>query len=143
MPAVYKAREVNFGWAPHAKILAELHTALFPGITFPSDGGFWWLVWRGREAVAFSYMCGSTWFPSTGYFARVGVLKSHRGHGLQRRLMNAAERKARSLKWEAIVSDTNEVPRSAANFEALGYTQFTPEKPWAATKALYWRKDLT
>jgi GNAT superfamily N-acetyltransferase len=129
--------------ARYVEILARLHSETLPNIPFPGVWpSHWWIVWDGKTPVAFAFMCGADRYENTGYFGRVGVIESHRGRGLQRRLMRVAEKKARALGWEAIVSDTRNRPHSAANFERLGYKPFTPEKPWDYKHAIYWRKDL-
>lgn len=129
--------------AKYVEILARLHNTTLPKIPFPGVWpAYWWLAWDKKEPVAFAFMCGSDRYENTGYFGRVGVLEPWRGLGLQRRLMTAAERKARTLGWSAMVSDTRDRPHSAANFERAGYKPFTPENPWDYAKAIYWRKEL-
>lgn len=127
-----------------ARVLADLHARTFsPTVPFPGVWpAYWWVVYDGKKPAAFAFMCGSDRYADTGYFGRVGVLPEYRGRGLQRRLMRAAERKARALGWIAMVSDTRNKPYSAANFKALGYEQFTPENPWDFPCAIYWRKEL-
>lgn len=124
--------------------LAHMHAETLPGIPFPGVWPSWWWIARdGDKAAAFAFMCGSDRYENTGYFGRVAVMPEYRGHGLQRRLMRAAEKKARELGWVAMVSDTRDKPYSAANFERAGYVPFTPEKPWDYKHSIYWRKELT
>lgn len=140
----YRARQVNAGHAPNTVLVAGLHANLFPTTVFPwPHTGHWWVIEKDGEAVAFSHLVQSTYYPETGYFARVGVLPEHRGHGLQRRLMSLAEAQGRRNGWTQLVSDTRRVPYSAANFEQSGWLKFDPEHPWYSHRdVIYWRKDL-
>jgi len=134
--------------AKYAAIVADLHAQLFPTIVFPYPHyGDWWIAWKGDEAVAFAQMSPTTYYPNCGYFARVGVLPAHRGHGLQSRLMAAAEKRGRGHTYEALVSDTTRNPHSAANFVRRGWVQFEPapelKAGWGSRHTRYWRKELT
>ena len=129
--------------ARYVEIVARLHFETLPKIPFPGVWpSWWWIAWDGEKPAAFAFMCGSDRYENTGYFGRVGVLEEYRGQGLQRRLMRAAEKKARELGWTAMVSDTRDKPYSAANFERMGYVAFTPETPWDYKHSIYWRKEL-
>lgn len=141
----YRARQVAAGVAANCAVVAQLHAELFPTTVFPwPHMGHWWVVESEGTPVAFSHLVQSTYFPETGYFARVGVLPGHRGFGLQHRLMKLAELQGRRNGWVQLVSDTRRVPHSAANFERSGWLKFTPEHPWYThTDVIYWRKDLT
>lgn len=126
------------------KTLADLHSQTFPkSVPFPYGlPSYWWIAYCNKVPVAFAFMCGSDRYPDTGYFGRVGVLPKYRGRGLQKKFMKLAEKKAKSIGWTAMVSDTRNKPFSAANFKAMKYTQFTPEDPWDTIRAIYWRKEL-
>src|SRR5258708_7818515 len=88
--------------------------------------GYWWLV-RHVEAsmdVAFAGMIPAEYTANTGYFTRVGVLQTARGHKLQRRLLSVAARKARKNGWTSIISDTTDNPPSANAMIGGGYKIF-------------------
>lgn len=139
----YRVKEVDAAAAKYAAVVADLHAKLFPGIQFPVPHyGHWWVAYKDGAPAAFAHLLQSTYFPNTGYFSRVGVLPAHRGHGLQSRLMNLAERKAIANGWEAIVSDTTRVPFSAANFKKRGWWAFDPEVPWGKRNTVYWRIEF-
>jgi hypothetical protein len=57
--------------------------------------GHWWIARLGRKAVGFAGMSESRLYPRVGYFSRVGILASHRGHEFQLRFLRAAESRAR------------------------------------------------
>ncbi len=146
----YRIKQVDAVLAPALEVLAFLHHQTFSSnVIFPSPHqGYWWIAYYqpglglAPYPAAFAHLCPSTYYPGEGYFARVGVLRGHRGHGLQCCLMRKAEEAARGERWFGIVSDTTRRPYSAANFERLGYHQFMPEKPWGEAQTIYWRKDL-
>lgn len=69
-------------------------------------------------------------------------MQEHCGNGLQRRLMRAAERRARRNGWNSVVSDTTENIVSANNFICAGYRLYQPRMPWAWPSTLYWRKFI-
>jgi GNAT superfamily N-acetyltransferase len=116
--------------------------------TFPmdekvsSDDGFWWLAKDGDKVVGFCGMTHVESWPYTGYVSRVGVLPSHRGKGLQRRLMRACERKAKQLGWGRLISSTYNNPPSTNNFISLGYKSYEPASRWGADGTVYWIKEL-
>lgn len=139
-----KIRQVNAADAKYAAIVADLHSKLFPNIQFPvPHWGHWWVAFDANGApVGFAQLVQSHFYPTCGYFARVGVLEQARGQGLQRRFMKLAERQAVANGWNLMVSDTTKVPFSAANFEKLGWVKFLPADPWGKKHTIYWRKDL-
>lgn len=141
---MYKIRIVDASDDDIADTLADLHQlTFFDAAAMPQfDLGVWWLAYRGDGAVAFAGVVPSTHVRNSGYFSRVGVLRRHWGHGLQRRLMGVVERRGRSLGWDSIVSDRTDNPVSANNFIQTGYRLFVPETPWAWAHTLYWRKWL-
>ena len=107
-----------------------------------SDKGLWWIAYQGELAVAFAAMSPSSSWRDTGYLSRSGVLPSHRGNGLQKRLVRVRERKARALGWKWLITDTRCNPPSSNSLIAMGFRLFEPTRPWGHTDALYWRKSL-
>lgn len=105
-------------------------------------GGRWWIAYDGDHAVAFAALHPSSQWGDAGYLSRAGVMPSHRGQGLQRRLLRVRERHARNHGWNWLVTDTRLNPASANNLIACGYKIFMPSKPWAAPEATYWKKGL-
>lgn len=104
--------------------------------------GFWWFGYKDGELVSYIGFIPSILGPGVLYFKRVGVLEHARGYGLQRRLMQAGERKGRKLGWHTIVTDTTQNVPSANNIIREGYLLFNPNFPWAFPDTLYWRKSI-
>lgn len=127
----------------HAFSILRLQEETFPYDDKTSaDEGFWWLAYDGKAIVAFVQMTHVESWPYTGYISRVGVLPSHRGKGLQKRLMRACERKAKQLGWTRMISTTYNNPPSTNNFIALGYKTYEPNIRWGADGTNYWVKEL-
>jgi GNAT superfamily N-acetyltransferase len=139
----YRIREVDGEDEDVAETLDLLHDLCFldAALRVKYDYGYWWLAYSGKEAIGFAGITPSTIGPGVGYLKRAGVLPEHRGHGLQRRLLKARERKARELGWHSIITDTTSNVPSSNNLMDAGYRLFDPE-PWAWKESLYWRKDL-
>lgn len=142
-PNVYRIVAVD--GTEETETLLDLHRAtLGAGCPVPSfDEGFWWIAYKSDEPAAFAGLVPSTQVPRWGYLIRCGVTAPHVGHGLQRRLIHVRERKARSLGWTALVTDTTHNVPSANNLIRCGYRLFTPAHPYSFKDALYWRKEIS
>ncbi|WP_035658904.1 GNAT family N-acetyltransferase, partial [Bradyrhizobium sp. STM 3809] len=104
--------------------------------------GHWWISTELGRPAAFAGLVPSALGEGIGYLARVGVLRECCGHGLQRRMMHAIERRGRRSGLYCIVSDTTNNIVSANNFIRCGYALFQPARPWAWGHSLYWRKMI-
>lgn len=105
--------------------------------------GHWWIAYEGEMPIGFAGVVQSVRWSDTGYMCRSGVLRTHRGKGVQKRLIRVREMKARQLGWNWLITDTFNNPPSANSLISCGYRTFTPSKPWAFDGAIYWRKKLT
>jgi len=77
------------------------------------------------------------------FFSRVGVMPSHRGQGLQRKLMTVMERHGRREGWREVVTYT--VGRngySTANILEAGYRTYEPRKSYVGFQVVHLRKKL-
>lgn len=136
----YIIRQVD--GADEADVLRELQAATSEFPLVDTTDGWWWVVYKGRESVAYLGAIPSTHYPHALYFTRVGVLPEHRGNALQLRLMRSMERFAGLRGFTCMVSDTTDATHSANNFIRAGWHMFEPEFPWAFSNTLYWRKAL-
>ena len=114
--------------------------------TFPGDDpidimkAYAWVAFDGKTPVGFICM------DVTGTHVRVmryGVLASHRGVGLGKRLLRAGERFARVRKAAGIISYT--MPDNASSINALiryGYDAYTPKPKYAGAQVVYWRRRM-
>lgn len=125
-------------------LLRYLQLATLEGdVPYNVKDGHWWIAYEGTVPIAFAGVAQSRKWSDTGYLCRSGVLPSHRGKGLQKRLLRVRERKARQLGWNWLVSDTFDNPASSNSLIACGFRIFKPTAPWSFNGAIYWRKKLT
>lgn len=103
----------------------------------------WWIIYYEAEPVGFASISPSRTYPNIGvYLSSAGVLNSHRGKGLQKRLIRVRLRYARTLGKKWAISETVENPVSANNLITCGFRSFQPENPWSYRNAHYWRCKL-
>lgn len=106
--------------------------------------GTWWLAWHADEAVAFSCVVESQLYPGNGYIALQGVVPAHRGHGLQRRMINAAVRYAKQQGWAELITETvHDNAASGNTMISAGFKLFNPVRAWNnLAPVCYWRKAV-
>lgn len=130
---------------------APLAVLALDEVCFPHDDrvsvadSLWWLVWRGKEAVAYAGLrpCKNEHNAGVGFLCRVGVVPRHRGRGLQKRLVRAREAAARAIGLGELV--TYCVPWNCASINSLvacGYRFYRPGTKWGGAGAVYLRKRL-
>lgn len=118
-------------------------------VCFPFDKAYmfaWeknvsWVAYEKDELVG--YLSAHPLRNGVWFFSRVGVMPSHRGQGLQRKLMAVMERHGRREGWREIVTYT--VGRngfSTANILASGYRTYEPRKSYVGFEVVHMRKKL-
>jgi GNAT superfamily N-acetyltransferase len=144
--STYRIKRVDGEDEIYAELLRQLHDETF-GSSAPQidpERGWWWVATDGRELAGF---CGLTPVyaqPSdVGYLKRAGVLRPHRGQGLQRRFVRVREAQARREGLRTLITDTSDNPSSANNLIACGYRIYRPDEPWGFPHTIYWYKDLS
>lgn len=129
--------------ARHADVLLNLQLTILPyDKPATTEVGWWWIVYDGEKPIGFAGLYPSAKWGDAGYLCRSGVLPSHRGRGLQKRLIRVRERKARALGMKWLISDTYENPPSSNSLIACGYRTYHPSEPWGADGVTYWRKRV-
>jgi GNAT superfamily N-acetyltransferase len=136
-------KEVDASSPTKASELLYLHQECFE-VDKPCDfsKGFWWIAYDEGAPVAFGGLTQSSQYSDVGYLCRSGVLPSHQGRGLQKRLIKARERKARKLGWNWLRTDTHDNPASSNSLISCGFRLYQPYRPWAFKHSLYFRKKL-
>lgn len=138
-----RIRPVNGAGAAGAALLRWLQLEALPGDEpMETTEGFWWVAYDGTHPVAFAGLTASSQVIGAGYLCRAGVLPSHRGRGLQSRLIAVRERKARRLGWPVLVTDTFDNPPSSNNLIRAGFRMHTPPVPYGFPGTCYWKKFL-
>jgi GNAT superfamily N-acetyltransferase len=139
-----KIKRVDIRSSTTQNALTVLQKKCLPSDT-PADTttGWWWIVYDALNLpCAFGGLIPSVRWGDTGYLCRAGVLLSHRGQGVQKRLIRARVRQARALGWNWLITDTYENPASSNSLISTGFKLFEPSKPWGANGTLYWRLKL-
>lgn len=132
-----------------ARWLRWLDAEVFPDdVPFGFQMASWFVGWEGRDGVAY---CG--WKPvlqgsrMVGFHYRAGVLASHRGRRLQRKMLLLRERDMR--RQNVLVAVTYTDAGNAASMRSLigsGYRPYAPTKETHLADGragfVHWRKDL-
>ena len=124
--------------------LAKLQKQCLPyDDPYNTTSGYWWLAYsEAGVPVAFGGLVPSMRWADCGYLCRAGVLSSHRGQGLQKKIIRTRIRQAKKLGWKWLITDTYDNPPSANSLINAGFKLFTPTKPWGVEGTLYWRLKL-
>ena len=110
---------------------------------YPLTKGYWYVVFSETgEAVGFGGIVPSTRWSDTMYLCRAGVVPTHQGQGLQKRLIRQRLKVAKRLGMNWVITDTNENPASANSLIAIGFKMFEPSQPWGLKTALYWKYKI-
>ncbi len=102
-----------------------------------------WIAVDNGDIVAFGSLKPSVQYRDVVYFNSAGVAESHRGLGLQRKLIRARLAWARKQGKHFAITDT--VPEnapSARNLIACGFRPYSPKIPWKGSGACYWSRKL-
>lgn len=109
-----------------------------------ADTGWWWIAHtEDGKPVGFAGLVRSHNWSNAGYMCRAGVLPKYQGFGLQKRFIQARIRKARTLDWEWLLTDTTDNPPSANSLIAMGFKLYEPSIPWSNRNSLYWRLNVS
>lgn len=104
--------------------------------------GWWWVAFDRGKAVGFAGMVEATKTPNAVYLCCAGVLPSHRGKGLQRKLIRKRTEKAREQGYHTVVTETVDNPASATSLIREGFLPYHPVTPWGSSHATYWKLSL-
>jgi N-acetylglutamate synthase-like GNAT family acetyltransferase len=140
----YFIRKVNGKTKQKQKVLLRLQKEILPSDRVcDTKEGHWWIVYtETNKAVGFAGLKQSNQFGDCAFFHRSGVSLEHTGNGLQKRLIKARIRKAKSMGFNWVVSDTTTNPASANSLIHCGFKMYEPSKPWGWEHTCYWRLKL-
>lgn len=114
----------------------------FPLLQDRHFDGYWFFAYWNEIPIAFAGLVPFTPSPRVGYLKRCWVDPSHRGQGLQQKLLYHRELKAKELGWTCLVGEVREDNEfSNLNFEQCDYERIIPEQPWALD-SVFWVKYL-
>ena len=97
----------------------------------------WWVMLDEGEIVAY---CGSIYSKGICIFNRAWVKKSHRGQGIQRRMIKARLKAASTFCHIAITYTTLDNFPSANNLINCGFRLYLPEYSYGGSDKLYFQK---
>ena len=101
---------------------------------------YWFIAYSETgEAAGFAGLAPSSRWSDCMYMCRAGVIRAHRGQGLQKRLIRQRIKLAKTLGMNWVVTDTNYNTPSANNLISMGFKLFEPKEPWGFETALYWK----
>lgn len=127
----------------NTQIVEDLQRTIFDTVHEPIANSYWWIALDEGIPVAFCALHHYRNRPDTAFMALCGVAKSHRGLGLQRRLIKVRVRKSIQLGISRIISyTTNDNAPSANNLIAHGFKVYVPRYEWGIKNAIYFRRTL-
>ena len=136
-------RRIDTTKGPNAELVSKLQAQILPCDTLAAvDTGYWWVAYFDNQLAGFCALVRTPRWTDAGYLIRAGVLPTYRGKGIQKKLIRVRERKARSLGWKWLISDTYNNPASTNNLIACGFKMYLPTKFYAGEGTIYWRKKL-
>lgn len=103
---------------------------------------YWFVAWDGGEPVAFGGL--QVYTNKVGFLSLSGVLPSHRGIGLQRRLIKSRVRLAYRLNCLRLVTYTVcNNPTSMRSILRCDFQPYWPEHAWAGEEVVYFERNLS
>lgn len=110
---------------------------------YTSPLAMWFLAEDDGQPIGFGAVTPLVAEPGRWFLARAGVAKSHRGLGVQRRLIRAREAYARRCGATSLTTYTSrENVRSANNLIKCGYRLYIPETWYGCGYAYYFERSL-
>jgi len=136
-------RQLNIRVSENRTVLMYLQSKCLPADKpMAVDSGHWWIAYCEDKPVGFAALCRSAQWINAGYMCRAGVLPDYQGHGLQKRFIQARIKKARTLNWEWLVTDTTQNPASSNSLISMGFKLYEPTVAWGYKNSLYWRLNV-
>lgn len=102
----------------------------------------WWLAYVDGRVAGYAGLRVCKTEGGYGFLARAGVLREHRGQGLQRRLIRVRDREARRLGLRRSITYTSQRNyASANNLISCGYRLYDPQYRFGVKDAMYFIKE--
>lgn len=141
----FTVKQVDLRVQANQTVLLYLQKKCLPSdVPYDTTSGHWWIAYTETDIpVGFAGLTRSKNWYDCGYLCRAGVLEAYTGHGLQRKLIAVRERKARSLNWNWLITDTTANPASSNSLINAGFKLYEPSMPWGYKNSLYWRKNIS
>lgn len=105
------------------------------------DGVHWWVAFDKDTPVAYAGIKPVN--EKVAFLCRAGVLPSHRGKGLQTKLIRTRLAWAKKHGFKQVITYTVvDNPVSSNNLIRCGFKLYVPEWKWVGSEALYWTRTL-
>jgi len=138
-----KIKHIDTSLEENVELLKKLQKECLPhDKPYDITTGDWWIAYQDHKPIAFAGVIRSLRWSDTGYLCRSGVIRSHRGRGVQKRLIRVRQLYAKKMGWAWLITDTYHNPPSSNSLISCGFKLFDPTVPWGAKGTLYWRKKL-
>jgi GNAT superfamily N-acetyltransferase len=141
----FTVKQVDIRIQANQTVLLYLQKKCLPAdVPYDTRSGHWWIAYTDTDIpVGFAGLVRSHHWYDCGYLCRAGVLEAYTGNGIQRKLIHVRERKAKSLNWNWLITDTTTNPASSNSLINAGFKLYEPTIPWAYKHSLYWRKNIS
>lgn len=127
---------------PLYELLQVMDKSIFYGCNNEFQENREWWVFLDRKGKIGAY-CGSIYSQGICIFIRAWVKKSHRGKGMQKRLINTRVKAAKEKDcYIAITYTTKDNYPSVNNLIAKGFKFYFPEYAYGGKEMLYWSKKI-
>ena len=120
-----------------------LDALAFEGVGWPGDDHTWWIA-KDEQNKTVGY-CGAVYRPALGYvyMSRAAVMACAQGYGLQRRMIHARVRWARTTGAKEVITYTLlKNYSSLRNLLHCGFRFYDPEKKYVGEHVHYYRLEL-
>lgn len=137
-------RKANIKSSRTAALIMRMQKETLPSDTpYEPAKGVWFIAYaENGEPAGYAGLVQSTQWWDTAYLCRAGVLYKYRGNGLQKRLIKARIRAAKTMGFNWLITDTSDNAPSANSLISAGFRMYDPSKPYALNSSLYWRLKL-
>lgn len=129
---------IKLGSAHEAR---QLWKRVAPRDTWEYDDCWHWIAYDNKTPVGFASSRKVYSRENWGYIAACGVLASHRGHGLMRKLVARVAKHAREQGWDGVLTYValNNIP-SMISLLRSGFRFYLPEEHWVGDEFHYMLK---
>ena len=111
---------------------------------YDHEGNVYWLIQHVESGEYVGFAIGTDIGDGLFFLSRSGVLKSHRGQGLHKRLIRVREQYAKRNGFSHVITYTSHTnPQSFSHLIKLKYEIYEPDYAWVGYNGIfYFRKKL-
>lgn len=118
-------------------LIRELDNTFFSASPIQNiEESVWWVAYDGKTPVGYAGLRQLKHEPGV-FFCRAGVVESHRGRGIHRRLIRVRIRWARRHNLYCLTYTAHWNTKSANNLIDMGFRVINPSYEWGLPKSIY------